>query len=143
MDHSKFIKMVENSGQISGSFWIFTDEVIKRWLDDNRWIENPKSPCLHCKHLHDIGEGFSEERCRQNVKRGGACYRETLKKHLIPCLRRALKGTYPSMEKLMRVIHKKGPIWDGIPDNFCLLSAILDALGGTAMRMATEAKLKK
>lgn len=139
MDHSQFIKSVEDTGLIGrGDLRLFTDEVIQWWLQDNTWVEDSTSCCKWCQHLEEIGSGFSEEQCRLNVAGGGCCYRETLKTVFIPFLRNALRGRYPSPVDLRRVIHHRGPIWDGFSD-MTLVGIILHELGVTYMRTASEA----
>lgn len=138
MDHSQFIKSVEDTGVIGrGDLRFFTDEVIQQWLSDNTWVEDPASGCKWCQHLAEIKSGFSKEQCRLNVAGGGCCYRETLKKVFIPFLRNALRGRYPSPDDLQRVIHHKGPIWDGF-SNMTIVGIVLHELGSTYMRLAAE-----
>ena len=140
MDHSQFVKSVADTGLVmrDGLLYCFTDEVIQRWLQDNTWIEDSTYRCKWCQHMEEISSGFSEEQCRLNVARGGSCYRKTLQEVFIPFLKNALHGTYQSLDDLQKVIHPKGPIWDGFSD-MNLVGIICHELGGTSMRMDTEA----
>jgi len=138
MDHSQFVKSVEDAGVVMrGDLRLFTDKVIQQWLQDNAWVEDPASYCKWCQHMTEVGSGFSKEQCRLNVAGGGCCYRETLKKVFMPFLRNALHGRYPSPDDLQRVIHHKGPIWDGFSD-MALVGIVCHELSGTYMRMAGE-----
>ena len=138
MNHSQFVKSVEDAGLVMRSdLRLLTDEIIRQWLQDNTWVEDPASRCKWCQHLKEVGSGFSEEQCRLNVAGGGSCYRETLKKVFIPFLKNALRGAYPSLDDLQKVIHHKGPIWDGF-SNMNLIGIILHELGSTYMRLAAE-----
>ena len=109
MDHSQFVQSIEDARLIMhDSLRFFTDKVILRWLQDNAWAGDPTSRCNWCQHMEEIRSDFSEEQCHLNVEGGGSCYRETLKGVLIPFLKNALRGVYPSLDDLRRVIHQKG-----------------------------------
>lgn len=139
MDHSQFVQSVVDAGLVfSSGMDSFTDEVIRRWLQDNTWVEDPTSRCKWCQHMEEIKSGFSEEQCRLNVSGGGSCYRETLKQAFIPFLKNALLGIYPSLDDFHKVIHHKGTIWDGC-DNMTLVDIVCHELGGTYMQMDIEA----
>lgn len=136
MDHSRFVQSLRDAGFVfrrDGLFY-FVDEIIERWLQDNKWVEDPSAPCQWCKHLEKIGYGvrsgsaFSESQCHRNVEAGGSCYREELRTIFIPFLRNALKGIYPPVEDLMIPTHKRGPVSDGIGE-FTLLGMICHELG--------------
>ena len=145
LDHSKFIKELENTGWIlrSGSLKrIFTDQNICRWLESQKWIPDPDIPCLFCKYKEENGDWFSEVKCKENVSQGGSCYRETLKNHFIPFLKNVLEGKYPVIAELKEFVHRKGPIWDGI-GNFNLLGMIFHELGGGLSKEFIEKHTKK
>lgn len=142
MNHSQFVQLVVDDDLVFPvGMSAFTDEVIQRWLQDNMWVEDPTSRCKWCQHLEEIKSGFSEERCRLNVAGGGSCYRQTLKEVFAPFLRNALRGAYPPLDDLQKIIHHKGPIWDGFRD-MTLMSIVCHELGGTAMQMDAEAAQK-
>lgn len=137
MDHSQFIRLVTDAELITGNVYYFTDEIIRRWLQDNTWVEEASAPCVWCKHMVEISSGFSAERCRLKVAQGSSCYRQTLRDFFIPFLRNALQGIYPSLSDLKKPVHLKGEIWDGF-DNMTLMGIVCHELGGTTMRMHAE-----
>ena len=134
MDHSQFLRSLVDTDLLFEHPRRFTDEVIKRWLKDNQWVEDEALPCKWCEHLTDCGYGFSEERCRLNVAAGYSCYRQTLAKVFTPFLNNALRGKYPSADDARNVVHRMGPNKDGMGDED-LVGIILHELGGTFMRM--------
>lgn len=134
MDHSQFLQSLVDASLLDEHSHCFTDEVIKRWLEDNQWIEDAASPCKWCEHLTDCGHGFTEERCRLNVAAGYSCYRQTLAKVFAPFLRNALQGKYPPVDDLRNVIHRMGPNRDGM-GNETIVGIILHELGSTFIRM--------
>ncbi len=144
-DHSKFIKNLENTGLIFRASLerIFTDQNISHWLESQKWISDSNIPCLFCKYKEENGTWFSETKCKENVSQGGSCYRETLKNHFIPFLKNVLEGKYPAaIVELTNIVHKKGPIWDGIGD-FNLLGMIFHELGGGLSKEFIEKHTKK
>lgn len=140
MDYSQFVRLIEDDGFAGRGYLhrLITDEIIQRWLKDNEWVENPTSRCSWCQHMEEIKSGFSEEQCCLNVTGGGSCYRQTLKEVFVPFLRNILRGTYPSLNDVLhKVVHHKGPIWDGC-GNMRIISILQHELGGTSMRMGAE-----
>lgn len=139
MDHSQFVKSITDTGLVMpNSLYYFTDEVIRRWLQDNAWVEDPNSHCKWCQHMEEVKSGFSEEQCHLNVTRGGSCYRKTLKEVFIPFLKNVLLGIYPSPDDLWKPIHRKGPIWDGFTDDMNLIEIIFHELSLTSRDIDIE-----
>lgn len=141
MDHSKFIRMVVDSGLVASPRWYwFCDSSLTYWLTHNALDTNPKDACGRCAHLEKASKGkFSERVCAQNVAEGGSCYRQVLATKFIPFLENALRGEYPTVDELQEVVHKRGPHWDGVVEG-TLLSLILHEVGGAYLLACAEAR---
>lgn len=108
----------------------FMPSTLEQWLKEHQWVEDPNSPCISCKAREELWKGqFSEKICKQNVEQGGSCYRETLRSVFIPFIRNALAGELSPIRELGKVIHKKGPIHDGMGEQ-TLFGIICHELGG-------------
>ena len=116
----------------------FRPEVLQRWLDDHKWVEDSTLLCAQCQHMNQVTRGeVTEESCRQNVVQGGSCYRETLKTVFMPFVRDALSGKAPRLREFGNIVHKQGPIWQG-SSNLTLGGMIDHELIGTLMKMEGE-----
>ena len=135
MDHTEIIRRVEDSVGTSKNdlCQCFTDEIIRRWLDENQWIFDSSLPCRKCDHLKDVFHTDAEQ-CREKIVQGASCYRRVLKELFAPFLKNALQGTYPPVSAFSEVIYwheasgqKRG--------STTLADYIMHELGGVFLRI--------
>lgn len=104
LSYDEFLALLKRTGR-TGYGYETHPAVLQAWLDKNQWASDKTQSCLYCIRNADVMQGFcdrrfSEEVCRENVSKGGTCYREMLKTVFIPMVQDMLREVYPSQEEL-------------------------------------------